>query len=149
MGTRANPLRFVCRACGKQSETYSTSNKGIYCNKACRADFERKGIEFPCRFKTKFGYWMLRWNEGGKYKHKFEHRRVWEDANGAIPDGCEIHHINGDKGDNRLENLQLMRVGDHRSLHKRKYATRAERLAAGADAAKRYRKRKMAGKFNP
>jgi len=36
-----------------------------------------------------------------------EHRLVWEAANGPIPEGHHIHHRNGDKLDNRRENLRL------------------------------------------
>ena len=37
----------------------------------------------------------------------YTHRYVWEQANGPIPKGKYIDHINGDKIDNSLENLRL------------------------------------------
>jgi hypothetical protein len=38
----------------------------------------------------------------------FVHRVVWEIVNGPIPDGFTVDHINNDKQDNRIENLQLL-----------------------------------------
>jgi hypothetical protein len=47
-----------------------------------------------------------------------EHRHIWEQHYGAIPKGCVVHHINGDKLDNRIENLDVIQSNaEHRRLH--------------------------------
>ena len=45
------------------------------------------------------------------------HRVVWQEAHGDIPDGYHIHHINGDCGDNRLENLECLSPSEHAKRH--------------------------------
>jgi len=37
-----------------------------------------------------------------------EHRRIWAEQHGPIPKGWVVHHLNGNKGDNRLENLAAL-----------------------------------------
>ena len=49
--------------------------------------------------------------------YTLEHRRVWYDAHGAIPSGHHVHHKNGDKADNHIENLELLRAGTHARHH--------------------------------
>ena len=58
---------------------------------------------------------------GRYFQHKGErlHRRVWMDAHGPIPDGYHIHHVNHDRTDNRLANLELREAGDHIAHHGR------------------------------
>ena len=44
-----------------------------------------------------------------KYKRKayMVHRIIWEMAEGPIPEGHEIDHVNGLRDDNRVDNLRL------------------------------------------
>ncbi len=50
-------------------------------------------------------------------KRILEHRMVWQKNNGKIPFGKEIHHINGNRLDNRIENLRLMTKSSHALYH--------------------------------
>ena len=50
-------------------------------------------------------------------KGYLEHRVVWERANGPILPKRIIHHINGNKSDNRLENLECITQSEHMKLH--------------------------------
>lgn len=54
--------------------------------------------------KTTSGYYVVTIND----KQCYLHRLIWNCFNGEIPTGYEIDHINGDRTDNRLNNLRLV-----------------------------------------
>lgn len=46
-----------------------------------------------------------------------EHIVVWEKAFGPKPEGCDIHHIDGNGKNNALENLVCLTKSEHKMLH--------------------------------
>lgn len=49
----------------------------------------------------------------------FEHRLIMEESIGRYLTGTEIiHHINGIRDDNRIENLQMVTSSEHTKIHK-------------------------------
>lgn len=54
-----------------------------------------------------------------KYGYAYEHALVWAASGNEPPGKNEIlHHTNGDREDNRIENLEII----HRSEHARKHS---------------------------
>lgn len=54
----------------------------------------------------------------GHFKQtKTIHQKVWTYCRGAIPSGYQIHHIDHNKANNNIANLQLMTASEHQSHH--------------------------------
>jgi len=91
-------------------------NSGTYCSVKCRAA-ALTGREFRTgtTYVTSAGYRMVK---VGVRKLRLEHRLVVEASIGR-PLGRreEVHHINGDKLDNRLENLIVVSPSEHQAYH--------------------------------
>lgn len=56
---------------------------------------------------------------GNYFQHlgKRLHREVWRHYRGDIPAGCHIHHVDGDRANNNIENLVCMTASEHESKH--------------------------------
>ena len=57
---------------------------------------------------TAGGYLQVRVTIDGVRIHALAHRLVWKHFRGEIPEGMQINHINGNKKDNRIENLEVV-----------------------------------------
>lgn len=55
------------------------------------------------------------------------HEAVWVAANGPIPDGWHVHHIDGNPLNNELVNLECLSAGDHARHHHSGPASPAKR----------------------
>lgn len=45
------------------------------------------------------------------------HREIWKSEHGPIPEGYQIHHKDGDSGNNSLLNLECVTVEQHQARH--------------------------------
>lgn len=58
------------------------------------------------------GYYRLT-NDDRIYLHRYK----WEKEIGIIPDGYDIHHLDEDKSNNELSNLECLDKGEHTKKH--------------------------------
>ena len=86
---------------------YMVSNNGSVKCLNFRGNTNKEIILKPIKQRT--GYYHITLCKEGITKQKLIHRLVYEAFVGEIPDGIQVNHINEDKTDNRLENLNLMK----------------------------------------
>ena len=102
---------YHCPNCGKEmwrSRRRARENKSGLCQSCAR---RAAGAPNGSRRVNKTGYVQIK--IGGVWK--LEHRAIMEAAlNRPLKQRESVHHINGNRSDNRLENLQL-RQGQHGS----------------------------------
>jgi len=127
-------LELNCDFCGNkflQCLSQKKRNKHNFCSKKCSQLFT-KGRKNPNLGISNKGRIPFNKNKGKGFldakgykwfmvdgKKILEHHLVYCASKNLdiIPKGFVIHHINGIKNDNRIENLMLMDRGEHTSLH--------------------------------
>jgi hypothetical protein len=62
-----------------------------------------------------------------------EHRMILHDAGVDLQPGLEVHHRNGDRADNRIENLDVVSRENHHQLHKQRELFRYRPVSPAGD----------------
>jgi len=105
--------KVSCADCGSPCRGRAVEPRCHHCAaKYYRGEKRGKVYKGGIRISSE-GYRVVR-KDG---RERYEHRVVWEAANGPIPRGWIVHHLNGDKLDNRIENLIAVSRSDHYKLH--------------------------------
>jgi hypothetical protein len=128
--------KYICINCEK--ENLRTRGKQKYCNVSCQVKYEyktgkrdkfkntensHKFILDRSREKFEDGTYHKWLGKRGYYiicfegKRKPEHHYIWEKVNGPIPKGYAVHHIDFNKLNNNLENLELLTHSEHSKKH--------------------------------
>ena len=115
-------LRY-CGFCNKpfivlKSRANQSKRGGIYCSYQCKALGEFKKVKFI----DANGYVIIPIIKGGKIFQNYEHREIMINWLGRDLKSNEvIHHIDGDKANNKLGNLELKTLSEHVSQHLSRY----------------------------
>ena len=120
----------VCK-CGKKFQVPLArirDNRGKYCSNKCKYKYyvRPKGLHYNIKVRNKAwfkftggaidkkGYRIL-YKSG---KHVREHRFLMEEhLNKKLDKLADVHHVNGNKLDNRIENLIILSHSEHTRYH--------------------------------
>lgn len=125
---KRNRKKINCLNCGQEKEINKSQFKfykgaGKFCSRVCHYDFYRKNPDKHPLYKpegsiSSHGYVVVRVLKNGQSCQMRQHRYVMEKHLGReLLSNEHVHHINGNKIDNRLENLIVLKSSDHQKTH--------------------------------
>lgn len=107
----------VCIICGREySVPMCRSKTAKYCSQSCKLEGSKtandsttyKGIRYHL---DPSGYYV---NSNNLTKL---HRVIWAEYFGPIPINCVVHHKDGNKKNNKIDNLTTVDWGEHTRMH--------------------------------
>lgn len=107
----------TCKQCGnpmqkRPKEAYWQFDKRQYCSRRCRGIYENQKVD-DSQFKPR--YRQVKTPDG---RHMLEHRWVVEQHIGRrLRSDEQVHHMNHDRLDNRIENLEVVSTKEHGLRH--------------------------------
>lgn len=112
---------FTCKTCGiiKPCSPYQLKTKK-YCSRACKSKWmSSQEKENTPRWKgglyvNREGYREIRKNKNSILEHRYIMEKY---INRKLTEEEVIHHINGNKQDNRIDNLIIVTRSEHMLIH--------------------------------
>ena len=125
IGMRTGSIQ-KCANCG--SDFYTTRN--IFCCQNCAREYRKKNYKHKTYIEN--GY-VVEYKAGYNKKSSIkQHRRIMEEFLGRRLEPNEVvHHKNGNKTDNRIENLEVIDRGKHSAYHRKKEKAEGKQLFGG------------------
>lgn len=128
-------VRYAEIECAECKKKFKTRHESETCSKKCMAIYRWKNTPPDKRWratgeKLHNGYKMI--HVKGTSRLVPEHRHIMEQKiDRPLTKQDQIHHRNGIRTDNRIENLVLLTRADHNTLHKAAQAKEAKRNENG------------------